>query len=139
LDYKTTTSPLDYSFFASFTPDVQMTGYDIAGGVILPWPTSGVIVDGVRVTGTGTEVARHLVPRIAEHKEEFLAGFLFNMGEAERCATQREWPQNFTACHNDGYGRPCQFRSICSLPHSSRQAFLGQSYVRKLWDPTIER
>lgn len=138
-DYKTTTAMLDENYWASYSPDIQMTGYGIGGAVVLPFETSGVQINAIRLLSTGAQFARHLVPRRREQQIEFLSDFLFDMEVVEKSAKQQNFTRNLTACHNDGFGRPCQFRDICSLPASLRQAHLGHKFVRRIWDPSVSR
>ena len=136
-DYKTTTAQLNDYYFQQYSPDIQMSGYDLGSRVVLPFPASGVYIDAVQLLKTGQEFVRHKVPRSSSQLEEFLTGFLSDTKEATRYAEEENWPMRFTSCRGP-YG-DCIFRSICSAPPAVRPQLLNASFTQRIWDPTRAR
>lgn len=136
LDMKTTKHGLEPRYFAQFSPNNQMSLYDVAGKVILQKPTRGVIIDALQVGATFTRAKRHLVPRTEALREEWLRGFGWWARQMESCAVAQDWPMNDTAC--DKYFG-CQFRTICNSNPENRQAWLERDFKRRTWNPLQRR
>lgn len=136
-DYKTTTSQLNDYYFAQYSPDIQMSGYDLGSRVALPIPASGVYIDAVQLLRTGQEFARQRLARAASQLEEFLTGFLSDMKEAQRYAEEQNWPMRFTSCRGP-YG-DCMFRAVCAAAPVVRPQLLAASFAQRIWDPTKSR
>lgn len=135
-DYKTTGGQINSRFFDGFSPDNQMSLYDIAGTVILEEQVGGVIIDGIKLEVHGTHFGRGFAPRTKEQREEFMEDLKFWLRLAWHFASQRHWPMNEKACGNYG---GCEFREVCNKPSSLREGFLQSKFVREVWDPLIER
>lgn len=135
-DYKTTGGALNSRFFEGFSPDNQMSLYDISGSIILSEPIAGVMVDGVKLNVHSTEFQRGFAPRNKESREEFLDDFKFYIKLSFLYADQKHWPMNEKACGNYG---GCEFRDVCNKPASLREGYLKSKYSKSIWDPLTPR
>jgi hypothetical protein len=132
-DLKTSKNDLNSYFFASFTPDNQLSGYSFAGKIILDEPTAGIIVDGAQVAVGFSRFARGLVLRSQAQLDEWFQGFVVMLRQAEQYARANFWPMNEKAC----YG--CSFRGICSHSPQVREKWLAADFVKRIWNPIITR
>lgn len=132
-DLKTSKNELNAYFFASFTPDNQLSGYSFAGKVILEEPTAGIIVDGAQVGVGFSRFARGLVLRSQAQLDEWFEGFKVMLRAAEGYAKANFWPMNEKAC----YG--CSFCDICSRSPQVREKWLQADFTKRTWDPLITR
>lgn len=137
-DIKSTYHGIDPSFFAKFTPDNQFSLYTIAGKVAFSIPAKGVILDGVQVLVGGTRFQRALVARTESQNQEWLTDSYQVLREMEQSAISGHWRQNDKACHNQ-YGRPCDFREVCSRPPEAREKWLAAAFAKRIWDPLQRR
>lgn len=136
LDRKTTEHTIDTSFFLKFSPDNQMSMYDLAGQVAFQTPVEGIIIDGVQVAVTFSRYQRGIVPRTQEGRTEWLSGAAKWLAEMEKCAIESDWPMNDKNCHHFG---GCPFRPVCSRPPSAREQWLKTDYSKRIWDPLQRR
>ena len=135
-DYKTTTSVLDARYFSQWTPDIQMTGYTLAGQIVFELPVKGIIVDAVQLGVTYSNFGRQTINRTPGQLEEFLADMRTDLQIAQMFAEKQSWPMNATACHHFG---GCEFRKVCSHSPAVRDNFLKADFVKRIWNPKEER
>ena len=120
-------------YFAQFSPDNQMSLYDIAGKVVYDLPVSGLMVDAVQVAATFTRFHRSPISRNDSQREEWFRSFEVYVRAAEGYAQADFWPMNDKACFR------CHFRPICARPPGARQMWLEAEYQRRSWDPSVPR
>ena len=136
-DYKTTAAALNERYFSQFTPDIQMTGYTLGSGVVLPEPGRGTIIDAVQLGVTGAQFARGYITRSPEALKEFISDLQIDIQRASFYAKIGSWPMNRKACRQSG--RDCEFRLVCASPNS-RSSLLRADFKReRIWDPTKTR
>jgi len=136
LDYKTTTSGLGGDFFTRFSPDPQMSGYTIAGQVLMSEPMAGMVIDGVQTQVLGTQYERGFAPRPAGVLDEWVNDLAYWIKLAERYAADNYWPLNDTACHHYS---GCSFRNVCSKAPAVRDQYLAVDYELEPWNPLKPR
>lgn len=136
LDYKTTASYLGSSFFKKFTPDAQMSGYTLAGKVLMGEKVEGTMIDGVKLSGLTNEFERGFAPRHDDTIDEWAGDLLYWIKQAEGYARQNYWPLNDTACHHYS---GCQFVDICSKSPQMREQYLTADFEVQMWDPLKSR
>lgn len=120
-------------YFAQFSPDNQMSLYDIAGKVVYSLPVAGLMVDAVQVAATFSRFHRSPISRNDSQREEWFRAFGTYVQHAETYANADFWPMNDKACFR------CHFRPICAKPPGARQMWLESDYHRRVWDPSIAR
>lgn len=120
-------------YFAQFSPDNQMSLYDLAGKVVYSLPVAGLMVDAVQVAATFSRFHRSPISRNDAQREEWFRAFQVYVSQAENYAQADFWPMNDKACFR------CHFRPICSRPPSARQMWLESDYHRRSWDPSVPR
>ncbi len=120
-------------YFAQFSPDNQMSLYDIAGKVVYSLPVAGLMVDAVQVAATFTRFHRSPISRNDSQREEWFQSFAVYVKAAENYAEANFWPMNDKACFR------CHFRPICARPPGARQMWLEADYQRRVWDPSVPR
>jgi hypothetical protein len=132
-DLKSTKSSIDEGsvgyFFASFTPDNQISLYAFASQAILASAAKGIMLDAAQVAQGFSRFARAPISRTRSQLEEWYAGFRIMLRQAEHYARKQFWPMNEKACFR------CQFRSACALPPLSREDFLRAHFTKREWDP----
>lgn len=120
-------------YFAQFSPDNQMSLYDLAGKVVYSLPVAGIMVDAVQVAATFSRFHRSPISRNDSQRDEWFRSFATYVRQAEQYAQDDFWPMNDKACFR------CHFRPICSRPPSARQMWLESDYQRRVWDPSVPR
>jgi hypothetical protein len=135
VDVKTTKSELDSKYFAQFTPNNQISIYDLATSVIVAdaAPAAGIIIDAIQVGVTFSRNQRQLVPRTPQQRTEWLDEFADRIQAAERNAIDGYWPHRRTSCFR------CDFKDICSRDSESRETWLKQGFTQRVWDPISRR
>jgi hypothetical protein len=136
LDRKTTGSGLNLTYFAQFSPNIQMTGYTLASEVCFDVKALGGIVDAMQVGAGFVRFGRHPVTRTKAQVDEWLVGTQYSVGETLKFHEAKTWPMTETSCGNYG---GCDFLPICSKDPSSRERFLAANYERRVWDPLVPR
>lgn len=136
LDFKTTTQSLSSYFFERFSPDPQMSGYTVAGQVLMGERLDGTIIDGIQTQVQGTQFARGFASRNQEVLDEWINDLVYWIKLAERFALDNYWPMNDTACHHYS---GCQFRGICNKSPSVREQYLAVDFVKEPWNPLKPR
>lgn len=153
MDHKTTgqaisTEKGSASYFASFTPDNQFSGYTYAAKAVWNFPVRGVIVDAMQVLKTRTEFARGVIHRTENQIDEWRDGAVQHIELASECGARaasektvldqaRHYPMNPRACHAR-FGA-CTFASICGRDPSVREAFLETEFAVEPWNPLQPR
>lgn len=136
LDRKTTKSYLNEQFFKQFSPNLQMTGYTVAGKLGFAQPVEGVIVDAMQIGVTFTRFARAPVTFTNEQLEEWLVNTTWTIQQALRHVEAGFFPLNENACSMYG---GCPMQTICSKTPSVRQRFLTANFKQVGWDPLTPR
>lgn len=146
-DLKTTTHTLGFGFFARFSPDLQMTGYDGAGREQLPG-FAGIIVTAAQIAKGFLRFDREHLHRTPAHLAEWYAGLQDLLRRVETAASrtldlyragwpidalESAWPLNEESCFR------CPFRSVCTEAPGLRSGLLEAQYVRRPWNPLVPR
>ena len=136
-DQKTSGTTLTPRYFQGYSPDIQMTGYTLAGKIIFDLPVRGVVIDAAQIAVGFTSFERGFVGRTEAHLSEFRAEALHYIEYARQCHEANYFPMNRTSCGNYG---GCRYRNICSLAPNLRDQFLQGNFVRQEpWDPLKSR
>lgn len=140
LDRKTTKNTISgnsaWGYFSKFSPDNQMTGYTLAGKVVLQKPVSGVIIDAAQIAKGFSRFERGFTMRTDAQLAEWRNDTLYWISQADRFAQADYWPMNDMAC--DMYGG-CEFRKICAHDPSVRAMYLKSDFIQQPWDPLAVR
>ena len=136
-DIKTTQSTIGDYYFKKYTPDNQVTIYNLAGNKGFGVATQGLIIDACQIAIEFSKFERGLIertePQMIEWQEE-LGYWLMNMNQ---CAENNHWPRNDSACSMYG---GCPFRPVCSQPNPTAAAkIVDGAYRDRLWDPLKNR
>ena len=134
MDYKTTKS-LSRQFFADFQLSHQLTGYTLAGQVILDKPVRGAIIDGVALQVGGVQFGRAMSRRTSSQIGEYIqtVNYVFDRA-VELAETGGDYPMNTSACYF------CHFKEVCSQPPEYRQTYLKMLFEqKKAWNPLENR
>lgn len=144
--HNTTKNNITPAFFAQFSPDNQMSVYDLAGTMIYPEPCAGIIIDAIQVGVTFSRFQRGFVERTPGQVEEFLHDLHYYLSCAESFAEANYWPMNDKACGHVGWDEErgtlrfgCEFREICGGDPAVRETKLAALFERSTWDPTQVR
>lgn len=133
-DDKTTKNSLDANYRQHFTPDNQMSGYTVAGKIVLQLPVRGVLVRAAQVGVNFNRFATFPVPRPQAVLDEWTRDAQVWIKRARENAERGFWPLNDRACFG------CEFRKVCAVSPSHRDAWLKEDYVqRKPWNPLETR
>lgn len=136
-DKKSTKFELNEEYFSQFSPDNQMSGYHLAGQVVLHKPIAGIMIDAAQILVNGTRFRRRPVPREPEHLAEWLTDLRMKLRENEEYVRQDYWPMRAKSC---GFGRMrCSFCPVCAAEPAARQEILDNFYVHRIWDPLETR
>lgn len=136
-DRKTTKQQLNSWFWASFTPNNQMSLYYAASQIILKEPARGGIIDGVQLGVNFARFARHTIHRTPGQQSEWLRDVFDVLDQAARYAAEDYWPMNDTSCNDFG---GCPFRGVCAKDPKVRQGFLDhEGFVKRPWNPLESR
>lgn len=135
-DLKTTTGTLNDDYFAQYSPNNQMSLYDLASSMVLPEAPAGLILDAAQILTGGIRLERRIFKRTEKQREEWLADFTKWMA-INKFYNSNGYPMNDTACNQ--YGK-CPFRDHhCSLQPSLRQASLDAYFEKRIWNPLENR
>jgi hypothetical protein len=132
VDHKTTKSQLGSHYFASYSPDCQVSLYTVAGTVAFKVPLAGMVIDGIQVGATFARFQRQPISRHPTSSSEWLAETGWWLRQMEACSDTLMWPQNDKSCHKM---LGCQFREVCSRPPGARAQWLKLNFTRRMWDP----
>lgn len=137
VDRKTTKHTISESFFASFTPNNQFTGYVMGGRILMPDAPRKLIVDAAQIAVTFSRFERGIVERSEHQLSEWYEGLGYWLALAEGFARRNYWPMNEASCGNYG---GCPFRQVCSAKTERvRDEFLRAGFVPRVWDPLQTR
>ena len=136
-DQKTSGSTITPRYFKAYSPDIQMTGYTLAGTIGFNLPVKGVVIDAAQIAVGFTKFERGVVLRHKTQLEEFREEALAYIAEAKRCHETGYYPMRRPSCGNYG---GCEFQNVCALQPILRERFLeGNFKKRKRWDPLERR
>lgn len=136
-DQKTSGSTINARWFDTWSPDVQMSLYTLAGQVIFHAPVKGVIVDAAQIAVGFTRFERGFIHRSAQDLVEFLESARYYIDQARANTLSGFFPRNTSACGNYG---GCEFRHICTRSREVREQFLkGDFHKEWNWDPLEAR
>jgi len=132
-DYKTTKS-LTRQFFDTFELAHQMTGYTVAGQVILNQPVKGVWIDGVALQVGAAQFSRAPTTRTPGQIKEYFDLLTDVSEQAERAFDTGHYPMNTASCYF------CEFKQVCKQPPEYRDRYIDLYYERKPgWNPLRNR
>lgn len=133
-DDKTTKNALDAHYRQTFSPDNQMSGYTVAGKIVLARPIQGVLVRAAQIGVNFNRFATFPVPRPQSVLDEWTKDAQIVIGRAREDALRNHWPMNDKACFG------CEFRRVCSVSPSHRDAWLKEDFLqRPPWNPLEAR
>ena len=136
-DQKTSGSTITARYFDGFSPDIQMSGYTLAGKIIFGNPIAGVVIDAAQIAVGFTAFSRGFTQRSDAQLEEWRGMAIASIRDAERAHEEDAFPMRPTSC--DMYGG-CLFRRVCSRHPEHRPAILAADFVkRERWDPIRRR
>lgn len=145
-DYKTSVYELNPDFFSAFKPSGQMSGYNIAGHVILQDGCAGIIIDGIQLGVNYSRFRRHIINYTPEEIEEDIRDIQQWVRVAKGYSDANYWPKQPTACgryfktqERAIIDAGCPFREICSKPSNVRQIYLKGKFIQRNWDPLVPR
>lgn len=132
-DYKTTKS-LSRQWFDAFELSHQMTGYTIAGQVVLEKPVRGCWIDGIALQVGGVKLQRAPTTRTPGQIKEYFDLLASVAEDAERAYDSDFYPMNTAACYF------CEFKQICKQAPEYRDRYINLYYERKPgWNPLANR
>lgn len=134
-DNKTTGKGLTPSYWAGYSPNIQVDVYGLAGSLLFPhMELRGVAIEAAQVQAGGKVTFGMRMFRQDDHQREELLGDLEHwLRQAESYARADHWPMNRSACYL------CQFKPICSRPAAKREAYIAANYQVQHWNPADER
>lgn len=135
-DLKSSTAPLNDNYFSQFNPSNQMTLYQLAGQAIFGFAIQGMMIDAVQVLANGVNLQRGFIHRTQDQLQAWLGELKLWIAQAELYAKSGIWPMNDTACSHYG---GCAYQPICAAPKSQQEAQRKLHYVKRVWDPTVNR
>lgn len=133
-DDKTTKRWLGPSYWAGWSPNIQLDIYDLAGSLLYPeLGIKGVMIEANQVTPSGANFGHRVYYKTAAQRAELLDDLAYYLEQAESFARVGVWPMNRKAC------AMCHFNKVCSLPPERREQALHENYQRRFWNPLEER
>lgn len=135
-DDKTTKSYLSAQYFKQYTPNNQMSLYSIAGRIVFDLPVRGVLVRAAQIGVNFTRFATAQAPRPKAVLDEWFSDTERWIKLAKSYAEEGHWPKNDKSCNSYG---GCPFRAVCAVSPNHRQSWLEQDFVRREWNPLIQR
>lgn len=137
-DLKSTRHEINERYMRQYKVHNQFSIYTLAGQFVLHSKIAGIIVDACQVLATQpARFKRALVERTEAQLAEFVQGLRVLLRQAESYARANFWPMNERACME--FGRPCEFLEICGRSPGVRAQWLKSDFVKRHWNPTIER
>lgn len=137
MDRKTTKSDPNSRYWATFTPNNQMSLYHAATQLIFPETVSGGIIDAIQLGATFARFRRHTITRTPGQQAEWEQDTYQWIGLATHFAAENHWPQNDKACGNFG---GCPFQIVCSRDPKVRKLVLeNEGFIHRQWNPLISR
>lgn len=141
MDQKTTGGTVGTYYFDSFKPNNQMSGYALAGQIMLHSPVRGVIIDAAQIAVNFTRFERGITSRSKDELDEWLQNTVYTIEQFQSLTRragddEKKWPMNPTACGNYG---GCEFRTLCQRSPKVRENYIKSDFVPHNWDPVKER
>lgn len=115
-DHKTSSS-LGTDFMNRIKPNLQFSTYAWAARQ-MGFEVSRVMVNGIQVAKTKTDLVRVFTERTKEDFDEMIQTYLDSSDLYFKARHDNKWPLNSTACSHWG---GCQYREVCSLPVAQRK------------------
>lgn len=133
-DNKTTKNMMGVVYFAQWHPNIQMDIYDLAANTLYPTLNiKGVMIEAAQVLTEGARFGVGISYRSDAMREELLGDLRYWLTQAERFAIEDHWPMNRANCYL------CPFKVVCSKEPAHRRRYLEAAFVKKQWNPLIER
>lgn len=137
MDQKTAGNTITPRYFEGYSPDVQMSMYSWAGGIIFDVPVKGVIIDAAQIAVGFTRFSRGFVPRSTQILDEWYDMTMLTIEDAQRSTKENQFRMNRASCGNYG---GCEFRNICTRIPQHRQNLLQADFHKApRWDPLKRR
>lgn len=142
LDLKSTGSTITSEWFDRFSPDNQVSFYDVACQTAFHIPIDYFVIDACQVTITGfvergSPFNRGLIPRSDFQRQEWYEELGYYLQRLEDAAVTNKWPKNDKACNLYG---GCPFRPVCYAPSpEARTQILYHQYTPRMWNPLEKR
>lgn len=114
-DHKTSSS-LGTDFMNRIKPNLQFSTYAWAARQ-LGWDVKRVMINGIQVAKTKTDLVRVFTERNQEDFNEMMETYNDSIEMMRQARNTNKWPLNSTACSHYG---GCQYREVCSLPADQR-------------------
>lgn len=132
-DFKTTKS-ISRQFFDTFELSHQMTGYNIAGQVLLDRPMAGVWIDGISLLVGGCKFGRAPTHRSSGQIREYWDTLSHIAEQVERAFDTGFYPMNTASCYF------CEYKQVCKQPPEYRERYISMYYDRRPgWNPLANR
>jgi hypothetical protein len=133
-DNKTTKKTLNRQYWKQYSPNVQVSTYDLIGSVLFPdLNLRGVRIDAVQTLVGGARFGTQVFYRSDKLREEYLQDIEYTIREAERYAKDNYWPKREANC------ALCQFNAVCSKEPAERERYLKGNFQVRKWNPLRER
>lgn len=134
LDQKTAGGPLDRRYFAGYTPNNQVSAYQLAGQIAFPNRVKALLIDAVSIGGGKVQMARSNIARSPSQLEEWVKNTKTLIDNLHRLdpTDPTAFPQNPAAC---GMFGGCPFREVCSASPEVREILLAEDFEERPWNP----
>lgn len=131
IERKTTKSSLTTEYFKRFTPNMQLSVYNLASKIAFEMESPSVVVEACQTAVNFSGFERREVRRTPGQLQEFIREVKYYIKMAEQMAKANYWPKNETAC------MLCQFKDICGKDPAVRKIWLEQSgaFIKRPWNP----
>jgi len=136
MDQKTTGSTVGSYYFSGFDISNQMTGYSMAGKVILKTPIKGVIIDAAQIMAQSTRFERGMTMRSEGQLEEWLNDTIAFIEAFQHASEREQFPMNPNSCFNYG---GCPYKGLCAVDPKIRKHYIKSDFVSHNWDPAVPR
>lgn len=132
-DYKTTKA-LSRQFFDDFELSHQITGYTLAGQVIMHKPVSGNIIDGIALQMGAVQFQRRIADRTPSQFAEYTETVQDVFDRAERHHDSGHYPMNTSACYF------CEYKGLCKEAPEYRPSYEKMLFEKiNPWNPLENR
>ena len=134
LDQKTSGTPLDTRYFQNYTPNNQVSAYQLAGQTAFPDRARAFLIDAVSIGAGKPSFARCNIGRSQGLLEEWVKNTQTLIDSIHRLdpTDPTAFPQNPSAC---GMYGGCPFREVCSSEPSVREIILEEDFEQAPWNP----
>lgn len=134
LDQKTSGGPLDRKYFANYTPNNQISAYQLAGQIAFPKRVAALLIDAISIAGGKITFARQNIARSKSQLNEWVKNtksLIENIHSFDP-NDHTSFPQNPSAC---GMFGGCPFREVCSHNPEVRDILLNEDFIKSPWNP----